>query len=86
MGEGIERAIAAARRTNLTPRQAQILSVLTEDFESPDTIARRAMIFTSSPRETAANFCRQLVKLELAEKGGTSMFPRWRKLSKNEGF
>ncbi len=66
----------------MTPRQQQVLFNLSDEFESPDAIARKAGIYTTSPRETAAKFCIQLVKLGLAEKGGTPMFPRWRRASK----
>lgn len=65
--------------SNLTPRQQQVFNVLTDEFEWPGTIARRADISTSSPAETASKYCIQLVKLGLAEKGGKPMFPMWRK-------
>lgn len=63
----------------MTPRQKQVLDALTENFEHPDRIASRARITTASPRETASKYCIQLVKLGLAEKGGSAMFPRWRR-------
>lgn len=79
MGAGLQRAFAAARRTNLTPRQEQTLMALTDQFETPDLIASRAGINTYSPRETAAKYCIQLVKLGLAEEGGAPHYPKWRK-------
>lgn len=63
----------------LTSRQKQVLDALTNEFESGYTIARLAVIATASPKETASRFCIQLVKLGLAEKGGTPMFPKWRR-------
>jgi hypothetical protein len=86
MGAGLQRAFAAARRTNLTPRQAQVLKALDDEFARPDLIAARAGVRTSSPRETAAKYCIQLVTLGLAEKGGTPAYPKWRKAlhSKNQ--
>lgn len=79
MGDGLKRAWLAAARTRLTPRQQTVLDALTDEMSTPDQIARRARITTVSPRETASNFCRQLVKLGLAEKGGSAMFPVWRR-------
>ena len=54
----------------LTPRQKQVLDALDSDFNGPHAIARKANITTVSPSETASVFCRQLVKLGLAEQGG----------------
>lgn len=68
----------------MTPRQQQVYVVLTDEFEWSGVIARRDGIHTTSPGETAAKFCIQLVKLGEAEKGGTRMFPKWRKASKSE--
>lgn len=66
-------------KPNLTPRQHQVLVALADEFERPSVIAHRAGIHTVSPAETASKFCIQLVKLGLAEKGGSPMFPRWRR-------
>jgi len=63
----------------MTPREKQVFDALTEAFERPDAIARRAKIYTSSPRETASKYCISLVKRGLAEKGGTPMHPMWRR-------
>lgn len=52
----------------LTPRQQQVYDVLTEEWQNPSEIARRARIRTTSPRETAATHCIALVKLGLAER------------------
>lgn len=79
MGQGLRKAFAAARRTNLTRGQRQVYEALSDVFERPETIAIRAGIATSSPRETASTFCRQLVNIGLAEKGGTPMSPMWRR-------
>lgn len=74
----------AAAKTVLTERQQQVLSALTDAFEGPRIIANRAKITTSSPGETAAKFCIQLVALGLAEKGGSPQFPKWRKMPATE--
>lgn len=63
----------------LTPREKQVLDVLTETFERPWKIADKAGITTMSRGETAAHFCIRLVKKGLAEKGGSPMFPEWRR-------
>lgn len=80
MGVGVQKVVAAAAGTRLTPRQEQVLKALDDELRSPDDIARRAGITTVSPRETASTFCRQLVKLGRAERGGEPMFPRWRRV------
>lgn len=72
-------ADAKAELLHLTPRQKQVLGALTDEFDWAGAIARRAGITTTSPSETAAKFCIQLVKLGRAEKGGTPMFPKWRR-------
>lgn len=63
----------------LTPRERQVFDALMGDFESAWPIGRRAGLSTYSAGETAAKFCNRLVKLGLAEKGGTRMFPVWRR-------
>ena len=69
----------------LTPRQKQVYEALPfVDFEHPGIIARKAGVRTISSSETAAKFCIQLVKLGLAEKGGTRMFPLWRRAPSND--
>lgn len=65
----------------LTPSQARVFAVLTDEPQRPDSIARAAGFHSRvSPRETAAKFCIQLVKLGLAEKAGTQRFPMWRRV------
>jgi hypothetical protein len=54
----------------LPPAQRQVLTALTNEFSGPDAIVKRAGIRTISPRQTAARYCADLVKLRLAEKGG----------------
>ena len=63
----------------MTPRQNHIYEALTDDFDHPDVIARRAKITTVSPRETASKFGIQLTKLGKAERGGSKQFPQWRR-------
>lgn len=63
----------------LTARQYQVFNALEDKFASSALIANRAGIHTISKSETAAKFCIQLVKLGLAEKGGTRAFPTWRR-------
>jgi hypothetical protein len=63
----------------MTLRQMQVYGGLTHEFDYAGVIARRAGIYTTSPSETAAKFCIQLVKLGMAEKGGSRMFPKWRR-------
>lgn len=65
----------------LTPRQQQIFDALDEEPRNPYEVANRAKIRTVSPYETASTFCRQLVKLGLAERCGTHMHPAWRRKS-----
>ena len=65
--------------TALTPMERRVFDVLDGEFERPHVIAQRAKITTISPSETASKFCISLVRKGLAEKGGTSTFPRWRK-------
>jgi hypothetical protein len=85
MGEGLKRAFRAAALTRMTPRQTQVLEALSTRFERPGVIAQRAGIRTSSPTETVSKFCIQLVELGLAEKGGTPMFPMWRRAQEKIG-
>lgn len=62
----------------LTERQQQVLKVLDRyGLQQPGVIAARAFIRTSSPRETAAKHCINLVKLGFARKRGTRMYPEW---------
>lgn len=69
----------SAQQVVLTQRQQQVYDALTDAFSNGYRIAERAGITTSSPRETAAKFCIQLVDLGLAEKGGSPQFPEWRR-------
>lgn len=69
----------------MTPRQKEVLDALTDEFDWPGSIARRAGIRTSSPTETVSKFCIQLTKLGLAEKSGSRMFPKWRRVSPQGG-
>lgn len=62
----------------LTERQRQVFDVLTAEWQSAWKIASAAKITTSSPSETASKFADQLVKLDLAEKGGHRSAPTWR--------
>lgn len=63
----------------LTHRQSQHLNALDAAWRSASEIAcRTGLTGFSSPRETASKYCDQLVRLGLAEKGGTRRFPTWR--------
>lgn len=62
----------------LTDWQKRVLETLERyGCQQPGMVAARAFIRTSSPRETAARHCINLVKLGLAEKKGTRMYPEW---------
>jgi len=77
----LERRLTGGDKPKLSMRQQQVFDVLTNAFQRPWAIAQAAGITTTSPGETAAKFCIQLVKLGLAEKGGSPMFPEWRRVS-----
>lgn len=63
----------------LSEREREIYAVLDDKFERPHRIAVKAKIRTTSPAETASTYCIRLVKKGLAEKGGSPMFPEWRR-------
>lgn len=65
--------------SKLTPMERRVLDALAGEFERPYAIAMRARITTISPSETASKFCIALVRKGLAEKGGTPMYPKWRR-------
>lgn len=62
---------------DLTARQKQVLTVLGNAPLHAGQIANMANIRTCSPRETASKYADQLVKLGLAQKGGSRVFPTW---------
>lgn len=61
----------------LTKMQQAVYSALDVVPAWPGQIAQRAGIRTISPSETAAKFCRHLVKMGLAKRTGSSMHPKW---------
>jgi hypothetical protein len=63
----------------LTYRQGQMWGVLDAQWRSAGELATLARVRTRSPRETASKYCDQLVRFGLAEKGGSRMFPEWRR-------
>lgn len=80
MCDGMKLAFAAAAKTRpLTPMQQRVFDVLTDVSVSPYVIADRAKIRTISPKETASKYCIQLVKIGLAERTGSAMYPSWRR-------
>lgn len=64
---------------DLTKRELQVYNVLGDTFQSPYRIADAAGLRTTSPKETASRYCIRLVSKGFAEKGGTPMFPEWRR-------
>lgn len=68
----------------LTPRERQVLDVLTIEPLSAYEIARRANITTVSRSETAAKFCIALVKKGLAVKSGWRQYPKWARVYPKE--
>ena len=62
----------------MTPMENRIYVALTSEPSFPGQIADRAGLRNyASPRETAATFCRRLVKKGLAVRTGPAMHPRW---------
>ena len=62
----------------MTPMEAHFYAALTSEPSFPGQIANRAGITNrASPQETAAKFCRRLVKKGLAVRTGSAMHPKW---------
>ena len=72
------------RGNQLSPRQRQVLKALTNEFNGPESIAKRAAIRTLRPRETVTKYCAEFVRLRLAEKSGTRWSPKWRRTQKGK--
>ena len=68
----------------LAPRTRRVLDALTDEFATPGAIAVRAGLPTRERRAMAEQTCGLLVRLGLAQQGGTPERPRWRRASPEE--
>lgn len=78
MRRGLQPAFTAANVSRLTQPQQRILTILTSEWKTAAQIASDVGMTAAWAPAAAAKYANQLVRLDLAEKGGSHRQPVWR--------